>query len=58
MLLWGLYKGQFIKVEICGNETWFFLNIWKKKMNLGYQYEFVLDFKEFLICKERETVIY
>ena len=39
-------------------KPWFFLNIWKKKMNLGYQYEFVLDFKEFLICKERETVIY
>ena len=25
MLLWGLYKGQFVKVEICGNETMVFL---------------------------------
>ena len=39
-------------------KPWFFKIYGRIKMDLGYQYEFVLNFKEFLICKERQNVIY
>lgn len=59
LLLWELYKGQFAEVEIsCGNKTMVVLKYMEEqKMDLGYQYECVLKFKEFLIYKERRHVV-